>query len=285
MPKGNVASTVDAEITRVTPKQAREWLESNDVNRPIRNQIVQAYRRDMEHGRWEFTGEAVKISRTGRLLDGQHRLTALAEAKGVRGVSMLVVQGLPDETQAMMDQGVARRISDAIALSGGSVKNVALAASITRWQTLSPEITTNMHHSSLRGKVTTAEALSTFKANPDIVEAAERAQHYRPALPCSPTAIGYTWLHINRANPEACTEFFEGMADMEWAWPQDPRKAALRRLQAMSRDGEIKTTLETGVMVISVLTRSWNAWRKEEKVETILARSRQGAIPPMTPIP
>jgi hypothetical protein len=82
-----------------------------------------------------------------------------------------------------------------------------------------------------------------------------------------------------RANAELANEFFAGMVDMEWKWKNDPRKAALRRLQAIHRDGEIKTSLETGFMVVSLLSRTWNHWRKEEEVESIGIRSRSGIVP------
>lgn len=286
MPKSNVTSTVDVKIMKVNKTQAKEWLETNEVNRPLRQRVVAAYRRDMEDGHWSFTAEPIQISRTGRLLNGQHRLSALASAKNVRGIDFLVATGLDDEVQSMMDQGMARRLTDALSLTHGHVKNVTLVAAISRWLTLAPEITGDMTHSSLRGKVTTAEALATFEAaRHDISFAAERAGYLRQHIDGSPTAIGYTHLHMTRVNPEMATEFFAGMVDMEWKFKNDPRKAALRRLQAIHRDGEIKTSLETGFMLISLLSRTWNHWRKGEEVESLAVRSRSGIIPAQALIP
>lgn len=280
MPKGTVASTVDVQIMKVTKTQAKEWLETNEVNRKLRQRQVAAYRRDMEEGRWSFTAEPIQISRTGRLLNGQHRLSALATAKGVRYINFLVATGLEDDVQSMMDQGMARRLTDALTLSHGHVKNVTLVSSMTRWLHLAPEITSSMTHSSLRGKVTTAEALSTFESNQDdILRASERATFFRSHIDGSPTAIGYCYFHMARVSGELANEFFAGMVDMEWKWKHDPRKAALRRLQAIHRDGEIKTSLETGFMVVSLLSRTWNHWRKEEEVESIGIRSRSGIVP------
>lgn len=275
---------VTAEVKAITPKQAREWLAENHVNRNIRKKVIDAYRRDMEQGRWAFTGEPIQISRTGALLNGQHRLTALAEAS-VRSVDMLVVTGLPDESQALMDQGVARRIADALMLQHGHVKNVTLVSSIARWLVLCPEVGEHMNPSIMRNKVTTAEAVERFNEAPALIsEAGYQAQSMRPYLMGSPTAIGYTWLQLTRVDPEATTEFFAGMKDMEWAWKHDPRKAALRRMQLMHGDEGIKTTIETGVMLVSVMTRAWNSWRKQEELESINIKNRQGIILPVTPI-
>lgn len=275
---------VSAEVVAVTPRQARDWLESNHVNRNVRRKVVEAYRRDMEGGRWEFTGEAIQISRTGALLNGQHRLTALSEAS-VRSVDLLVVTGLPDESQTLMDQGVARGIRDALIMQHGHVKNITIVSSIARWMVLAPEVGPQMTPSSMRNKVTAAEAVETFNKAPALfAEAGYQAAGMRPYLMGSPTAIGYTWVQLSLIEPTACQEFFAGMKDMEWSWQNDPRKAALRRMQLMHGDEGIKTTIETGVMLASVLTRAWNAWRKNEEMETINIKTKSGIILPVTPI-
>lgn len=276
--------SVGAEVMRVTPAQAREWLESNHVNRNVRPKVVAAYRRDMEAGRWAFTGEAIQISRTGQLLNGQHRLAALAGAN-VRGIDLLVVSGLPDESQTLMDQGVARGIRDALVMNHGHVKNITIVSSICRWMVLCPEVGPHMTPSIMRNKVTAAEAVEVFDQAPKLLaEAGYQAAGTRSHLMGSPTAIGYTWMQLSLLDPSATVEFFAGMKDMEWKWPNDPRKAALRRMHSMHVDEGIKTTIETGVMLVSVLTRAWNAWRKQEEMETINIKNKSGIILPVRPV-
>ncbi|HLN78254.1 MAG TPA: hypothetical protein VK204_14490, partial [Nocardioidaceae bacterium] len=240
------AGTIDVKVMKVTPKKAQEWLEQNEVNRNIRPKLVSAYRRDMEAGRWVFTAEPIQISRTGRLLNGQHRLSALSSSTKVKHIELVVATGLPDTTQAMMDQGKPRNARDALMIAHGHVKNSTIVASILRWLVLAPEPGAHLTPSLMRTKVTTAEALAAFEQFPDVVEAAERATYMRNVLLGSPSAVGYTWHALHRVDAEACTEFFAGMADMEWAWKNDPRKAALRRMQALHRDQEVKTSIETG---------------------------------------
>jgi len=275
---------VDAQVQRVTPAQAQEWLQTNHVNRNLRKKVVEAYRRDMENGRWQFTGEAVQLSRTGQLLNGQHRLTALAGAD-VKGIDLLVVTGLPDNSQTLMDQGVSRGIRDALVLNHGHVKNITIVSSIARWLVLCPEVGPQMTPSSMRNKVTAAEAVEKFDQAPALIaEAGYQAASMRPYLMGSPTAVGYAWTQLSIVDPSATVEFFAGMKDMEWAWKNDPRKAALRRMQQMHGDEGIKTTIETGVMLVSVLTRAWNAWRKQEEMETINIKSKSGIILPVMPV-
>lgn len=71
---------VPAETTMVletiTPKIAAEYLTRNTSNRNRRPTRIQQYARDMGSGNWPVTGESIKFSETGDLLDGQHRLVA-----------------------------------------------------------------------------------------------------------------------------------------------------------------------------------------------------------------
>lgn len=282
--KAKAESVAKVEIRNLSPKDAAELLESNEVNRNIRSKLVNAYRADMEAGRWSFTAEPVQISRTGRLLNGQHRLTALAGAKGVVGLDFVVATGLTDESQAVMDQGAPRSIKDALILTHGHIKNVTVASGVTRWLCLVPNVGPEMNTNDLRNrKVTAAEAMETFTESGDeIVLACQHAVAVRDVLFGSPTATAYTWLQLARVDEEKATEFFHGMIDMEFALGNDPRKAAMRRLQALHR--EEKTSLETGVILVSVLTRAWNDWRQGKQVETYLTRSRFGVIAPVKPI-
>lgn len=276
---------IEVAIEVVTPKTARAWLEANHVNRNVRPKVVNAYRRDMEAGRWVFTGEPIQISQTGALLNGQHRLAALADAKGVRGIDFVVARGLPDSTQTMMDQGVARNVRDALHLEHGHIKNINVVGSLCRWLVLAPDVGSHVTPQTLRNKVTTAEALDVFGSDSErIVEAAWQANPIRVVMMGSPTAIAYAWYQLAKVDSSAVTEFFAGMLDMEWSMPNDPRKAALRRMQILHRDQETKASIETGVMLVSILTRAWNHWRKGEPIESLHVRTKTGIILPVTPI-
>lgn len=280
------AAIPTVEVVAITPAMAREWLEQNEVNRNLRKRLVEAYRRDMEAGRWEMTGEPIQISRTGRLLNGQHRLSALAGAKGVTSITMVVTRGIDDHAQTMMDQGTARTVRDALHIEHGKVKNVALVGALTRWLVIcGPEPGPHMNPNLWRYKVTTAEALETYnKYETEITIASTEATALRHFMAGSPTAIAYSYFAFMKIDAQACTEFFAGMKDMEWSWKDDPRKAAWRRMNYIHRDQEQRATIETGVMMVSVLTRAWNAWRKHQPMESIQTKSRGGLILPVKPI-
>ena len=68
------------EIMKVSPEMATKWLEKNIVNRRIRDYKVNAYARDMKNGDWRLNGEAIVFNKSGQLVDGQHRLNAIAKS-------------------------------------------------------------------------------------------------------------------------------------------------------------------------------------------------------------
>lgn len=121
----------DLEIVRVTPTVAADLLKRNTHNRPLRDQIINLYAREMREGRWrESTAETIKISREGTLLDGQNRLQAVV--KSGCAVNFLVAKNLDENIFDVIDTGLKRQASDALYLKG--IKHPTLVASIIRFR-------------------------------------------------------------------------------------------------------------------------------------------------------
>lgn len=98
-----------AEVVTVTPEMAKVFLSCNSSNRPLNNSVVNVYAKDMKQGNWKLGGQGISISTTGRLLDGQHRLSAIIKANVP--VTMLVCSDV-DDTNANFDNGKKRSITD-----------------------------------------------------------------------------------------------------------------------------------------------------------------------------
>ena len=119
---------VDAEIVHVTPDTAQSWLSRNTSNRNLKTTKIALYARDMAAGNWLLTGEAIKFSADGTLLEGQNRLHAVV-ASGAT-VPMFVIRGLDPAVQGVMDTGAPRTGGDALTMRGiNQAKDVAAAAS------------------------------------------------------------------------------------------------------------------------------------------------------------
>lgn len=115
-------------IETVGPERAAELLKTNTSNyRNLNAGRVNAYASDMKNGKWEFNGEAVKISKSGVLKDGQHRLAAIVKS-GV-SVQMLIIYGVDDDV-SIYDVAQARS-SRQIALASGLPSQCAQTATIS----------------------------------------------------------------------------------------------------------------------------------------------------------
>jgi hypothetical protein len=68
------------QIIDVDPATAESWLAKNPNNRNLRVPVVQSYARDMVSGNWMLNGETIKFDQSGKLIDGQHRLSAVVTA-------------------------------------------------------------------------------------------------------------------------------------------------------------------------------------------------------------
>lgn len=65
----------------VTPEKAKEYLERNTDNyRKLDMSKVRILADEMKSGRWQLNGESIRFAKSGKLLDGQHRLAAILKA-------------------------------------------------------------------------------------------------------------------------------------------------------------------------------------------------------------
>ncbi len=91
---------ISAEIVFITPAVALDILAKHHApNRALSIASKDAYLADMIRGRWELNGETIAFDTTGKLIQGQHRIAALAETArkliGFPGLPFVAVFGLP----------------------------------------------------------------------------------------------------------------------------------------------------------------------------------------------
>ena len=111
--------TATAFYLEVTPEMAREWLENNiENNRRIRPSIVWKYALDMKNGNWGLNTDAIAFNADGRLINGQHRLSAVVRAN--IPVTMLVMFDSPITQVELMniDRGAGRTVADSMEVAG-----------------------------------------------------------------------------------------------------------------------------------------------------------------------
>lgn len=123
---------VSAQWMDVDPGTAAHWLQNNFRNRPISDDVVAAYARDMVNGEWVSTHQGIAFNDRDELIDGQHRLLAVIRA-GVT-VRMMVTFGLPSHiegkevtTMDAVDRGRTRSVADQLKIQHGMKNGSAIA--------------------------------------------------------------------------------------------------------------------------------------------------------------
>lgn len=260
-----------ATIVDVTPDVAQRWLDANTHNRNIRPRVVDGYARDMAAGQWVMTGEAIKFASDGTLLDGQHRLLAVARA-GVT-VRMLVVNGLSAHAQDVMDSGAKRQAADALRLSGHSY-STALAATARLAMYLGSGGVTKKTRGGSSGMFTNPEVLGFVADNPDLAASVEEATSYAKKIDAHVSVMAYVWWRCAKVSRAATEEFFHTLAEHETRGKGDPRAALIKRLATSRRNSErLSQTAQA-----SLFLRAWNAWRKGHEMGRLPIESRSGVV-------
>lgn len=143
----NVAKQKEAITTgleTITPAEAKWLLQNNNRNRLIKRRLVDLLVRDIKSGDFIVTHQGIAIDNAGNLLDGQHRLTAVAEAG--KNVQMYVTRGLDPETMNVVDVGAKRSQADVLAIHG-YMNTTALAASAMIYDSyLKGELSSSRNH-------------------------------------------------------------------------------------------------------------------------------------------
>lgn len=104
------------EVTEVTPDMAIKLMGDNANNRLLSRTRVTKLVTEIRSGNWQLNGETVIVSKSGKLLDGQHRLAAVALAG--KTVPMVIAFDAPEDAVATIDTGRSRSTSDILSMNG-----------------------------------------------------------------------------------------------------------------------------------------------------------------------
>jgi len=275
--------------------EATALLGHNTHNRALRPGRTNTYALDMLQGHWKTTGDSIKISNAGVLLDGQHRLAALIqaattgallpdgehlEAQPELRLPLVVVRGINPGAQEAMDIGANRSLRDILELNRGE-KNAGHLASALRiiyaWRSGARKTIAK------RGQFTNATLLGFFDEDPDtfrtlvstMTSEYQRGDHL---LPPSVLALVH-WLFEDLA-PSDAEEFFARLQDGQGLHATDPIYELIEALKRLRKDRGHR-----GIAIVLAMTiKAWNAWRLGEKV-TILSYKMGGKHPETFPEP
>ena len=112
-----------------TPQRAADALaRCNTGNRTLRTRVVSRYADVIRGGGWKVSPDGIVFAASGRLIQGQHRLSAVVRA-GL-SVEMVTWRNVDDDVFSVFDRGVLRNVSDALEVSKKLAEVGRLAATI-----------------------------------------------------------------------------------------------------------------------------------------------------------
>lgn len=212
-------------------------LSRNDANRPCDMRRSARIAGDILRGEWKLNGDAIRISKTGRLLDGQHRLNAVI-ISGVN-VQTIVVRGLDDEVFNTIDvNGRSRSAGDVFSING--YKNYNTLAAVARTLHIYREsgcpVSGNPDH-----MPTLSQLEQIVDADRRIIDAVNDAVNMKWCKTyMSSTATGFC-LHVFRQDDRRIAdEFFEKMETGANLEPDSPIIFLRDRLVASKLDKLMK---------------------------------------------
>jgi len=264
----------DAKVVDVTPALAKEWLARNGRNRGINYRYIETFSRTMAAGEWMLTGEAIKFSVTGDLLDGQHRLMSVLDS-GVT-VKFLVVYGLPLSAQDTLDQGQKRSAAQQATLHG--YRNTSATTSAARLAILYAQ-----GRLEARIPLSNPEVMGYLREhNFELEEAARVAS--RAADTGLPKSVGtFTYFTLAKISKLDADRFFEAFITGINLEPGSPILALRKRL-AHKTGGRTGKELLTQVALIGLVFRAWNAYRTGRTMSTIPLQPRGEPLSVPTPV-
>lgn len=115
-------------IETIDLDKAVEYLKKNKGNRPLRQWHVKSFENHLKEGTFLDFAETLKFDTDDFLIDGQHRLNAIANTR--ISSKFIVIKNLPKEVGKVIDQGAVRSVTDILAMSNdGNLKDIKYLSS------------------------------------------------------------------------------------------------------------------------------------------------------------
>jgi hypothetical protein len=249
--------------TLITPDYAAQLLKANTKNRRAKREVISKYTKDMSEGRWkEDTYELIKISKTGVILDGQHRLMAVVKSNVP--IYFHIVKDLEDSIFDVLDTGSVRNATDVFKING-ILQDSTLPSVIGFYYNLKDGGTTKGQKVSVRK--TNAELLEIYLLNPEYWQHIGHRAHslyhsFAKILP--PSFIGGFMAFFNDFNDEDADDFMSQLCT-----------GSNIKLQIINILRNKLITEKVSVHKLNVTTKmafiikAWNAYRMKQSIKIL----------------
>lgn len=262
--KFNIPEEITVAVEVITPSAAKKMLEGNTDNRKLRKFRVEQYADAIKRGMWDIQNDAITISKTGKLLNGQHRLTAIVAAN--TPVKCLVLRGVEDSTFASIDSGLSRNINDALARAVGQGVNVSHISPIAK-MLIAFDCGINIFDTTAMSLVQRQDIVDYVIKNNELLEWSKNiGAKADNAVGGVRTAWGvFAVLAAMKHGKEKTEEFINFVVDGAGLKPGDA-PLALRNWLSRQRGQLARNATKTN---IAVFISNFNKWMTNEKISVV----------------
>ncbi len=270
---------ISFQVEEVSPDRASQFLSMNGVNRNLRKSHVTFLAGAMLRGEWELNGEAIKFTKDGRLIDGQHRLNAIVQA-GVP-IVLPVVRGVDDSAFKTLDTGAARNHADALSIAGESLPTQLAAA--LRIVTCHDLGKLQDHFSGSAGSPSNKQLHATLQQHPAVRDWVRKAYSDKIATGFRPpTLAAICYLSSCRSNGHRAYEFIEAVGTGVGLDAGNPALLLRERVWAEIAKKHVMRRKEYAAILIKAI----NAYRSGKSIKLLRwlsAGDRQEPFPQIDP--
>lgn len=262
------------ELVLVTPDMAEQYLATmGGAQRKLKRHVVAAYAADMVAGRWALDAAAIAFDTKGRLVNGQHRMQAVA----LSGCSIVfaVMRDVPDDAILTMDSGARRTSGDQLHILG--VPDGNRTATIVRAVLMYRFAPDRVWDTRLVAAVATRTAQFEYvmrhrAAVADALTAARAMRLGQAHLPS--TGALHLLVHQDSGYADRWASFHDGLSTGVGLPPRDPRLAIRNHFaRGRRRSGPSMTQAHLHVMI-----RGWNKYVRGESW-SVVRMPGQSALP------
>ena len=268
-----IESRVEAGVAEITPDLAKEILEiCNHDNRPLKRDHIKMLTSSLKNNEWMLNGESIAFSESGRLLDGQHRLTACVNSG--KSFKTIVIKGIEEDAAfGTIDIGKPRSVTDLMNLQG--LPKAPLFSAIAKQHKAWVE-TEDEHKSKfvLAKRQYTERSLALHGKK--FVDTIFPAFEVTRKLGRKSAAIGFAALLILDTAMDDGEEFF---AELESIWKDecspDPQTPSFVLYDLITKEEHIFRP--TTMTLLAALTiKAFNAHVKKEQIKKLFWKTTEG---------
>jgi len=116
---------METSIVTMTPEWAQDILKNqNKSNRPVKNTAVAKLLKAIQNNEWKLTHQGIAFDWHGNLVDGQHRLIAIARSGA--SVQIALTTGCDPSIFIACDIGTARTSGDVLSVNGATKNDATI---------------------------------------------------------------------------------------------------------------------------------------------------------------